>query len=147
MFCKYCGNELPEETNFCVHCGKLTEESSLDGDGAVVVQPIVCPEVPREEDARQQERDEMGGRLLKFSIFGLVFGVSYWLSVVGLVFAILARRQVSKYEKAFGQTEGRATVGKHLSIAALIISVALMAVSIVSVLAPAIALLLERLMQ
>lgn len=29
MFCRYCGNELPQNVKFCVKCGKPTEPDSV----------------------------------------------------------------------------------------------------------------------
>ena len=34
MFCKYCGNQLPEDAKFCPKCGKITEEQEFEANDA-----------------------------------------------------------------------------------------------------------------
>ena len=128
MFCKYCGNELPEQANFCTSCGKITEER---GDDIVVeaVAPTATPDpdwaaLEAEREARlEAERDEMGGSILKLAILGLAFGISVWLSLLGIIFSAIARSKIKQYVSRFGETRGRASVGKGLSIAGLAVSI------------------------
>ena len=112
MNCKYCGNEIEENAKFCSKCGKIIDElpSTVTPDRSE-------PSEPSEIAAR---RDSLGGEILKFSIMSLVFTWTFFLSFLGIVFAIIAKRKVSAYTEELGETEGRATVGKHLATAGLI---------------------------
>lgn len=126
MFCKYCGNELPEDANFCPQCGKMNEpkkdtkaenavQSSFDFSSPVYQQT--------ENPLVEREKSHLGGQILKFAILGLSFGCTFLLSWLGLVFSIMTKAKVREYEEKFGETEKQATVGKHLNIPAFIISI------------------------
>ena len=69
----------------------------------------------------------MASKILTFAIMGLAFGASYYLSFLGLIFSIISRVKLSKYIKIYNATEGKATVGKHLSLVGLIVSIVLLA--------------------
>ena len=135
MFCKYCGNELPELANFCPKCGKINEDTIKENDnveakisneeatyGANTAN--VVNEAPVEPvDPFKEEKRELGNNILKFAIMGLAFGLSFYLSVVGIVFSIIARCKVNNYIKRFGHTERQATVGNSLSKAGMAVSI------------------------
>ncbi|MBQ7387617.1 MAG: zinc ribbon domain-containing protein [Clostridia bacterium] len=125
MFCKYCGNELPEEANFCPKCGKTIENEAAHEEAPA--QALNVTEIFGEEAVlaaeRERARDELGGKILRNSIMGLAFASSFILSVVGLIFSIIARCQVKEYTRKYGETSGRASVGKGLSIGGLAFSI------------------------
>lgn len=123
MFCKYCGSELSADTNFCVKCGKLHDGVHPEDEGAVVVQPIVFGEDAESWESDALAKQAYGKSILLHAILGMSFGVTGFLSVVGLVFASISRWKLSKYRERFGQPEGKAMVGKHLSLVALIVGV------------------------
>ena len=106
MNCKYCGNEIEDNAKFCSKCGKIID----------TLPDTATPE-SNETDAR---RDSLGGEILKFSIMSLAFTWTFFLSFLGIVFAAIAKRKVASYTEELGETEGRATVGKHLATAGLI---------------------------
>ena len=115
MYCKHCGYQLPEDSNFCPNCGKITEEVKKEEEK---VEVIDCTSV---DPFLEEQRDEHGGKILKFSILGMAFG--FFLPVLGFIFALIARSKLKSYVNIFGETTGRASVGKGLSIPALIISI------------------------
>jgi hypothetical protein len=139
MFCKYCGNQLPETANFCPKCGKINdaakataasepksepaaETATFFSDAAndyVPVEPVNVEE--------ELERSEREGSILKMAILGLAFAWSGFLSLLGLIFSIIARAKISAYVRDYGETRGRASVGKGLSIGGLISSIFWMA--------------------
>ena len=123
MFCKYCGSELSEETNFCTKCGKLHDGFHPDDDGAVVVQPIVYTEDAESWNSDALAKKAYGEMILTYSILGLSFGVTGFLSILGLVFSIIARTKLSTYREQFGQPIGRVTLGKYLSLAGIVASI------------------------
>ena len=127
MFCKFCGNELPEGANFCTKCGKVVSPEDIPAAGVSAPVTAEYEYVPYEEP-KDAERDSRGGSILKFAILGLAFACSFYLSFLGLVFSIIARVKVKRYVSRYNETQGRATVGKHLSVAALVASIVLTAI-------------------
>ncbi|MBR2974268.1 MAG: zinc-ribbon domain-containing protein [Clostridia bacterium] len=114
MTCKYCGNQLTNQATFCPKCGKRV---------SCEVQEEVCAAdcgnpLPIDND----KQDGQAGRILLFAIMGLAFGVTGILSVLGIVFSYLAKARIGSYVAQYGQTNGRASVGKGISIGGMIVS-------------------------
>ena len=129
MLCKYCNNEINPNANFCRSCGK--EITKVDLTEEVQTTPVY----PYIEDTvdMEDEKNELGRSILIFSIIGLAlsyFGIS---SLVGIIFAIIARTNLKKYSSKFGEPSGCAKVGKYLSIAALIVGIVMLCLSIMYV--------------
>ena len=125
MFCRHCGNELPDGTTFCLKCGKddsleNTAERDQGTDKGISFEYVPTNQA---EDIYDSKRDKMASSILTFAIMGLAFGVSHYLSVLGLIFSVFSRSKLNKYLKQYSDTVGKATVGKHLGLAGLIISI------------------------
>ena len=143
MFCKYCGNKLPENANFCPVCGKINEDAAKDEEVVSAALEVVIeqPNEPNEsneqesEDPFEKEKEELGGQILKYAILGLAFGITVWLSLLGLIFSIVSRSKLSNYISKFHETDGRATVGKSLSVAALAVSITFTCIMFIIILA------------
>ena len=75
MFCKFCGNELPEGANFCTKCGKVVSPDDIPAAGVSAPVTAEYEYVPYEEP-QDAERDSRGGSILKFAILGLAFACS-----------------------------------------------------------------------
>ena len=114
MFCKHCGNQLPENATFCPKCGKVNDGQSFGQNESY--EPINTDNV-----FYNAQKDSDAGSILKFSIMGLAF--SFILPILGLIFTIIAKTKVRNFVEAYGETEGRATVGKHLTIPGMISSI------------------------
>ena len=123
MFCTHCGNELPENARFCPACGNGIENNQQTETADTEETVVFIPEI--ENDPYEAEKSERGGSILKFAIMGLAFmaGSGGFLSILGLIFTIIARSKVNEYVRDFGATNGRATVGKHLTIPGLITNI------------------------
>ena len=115
MYCKYCGNPLPENSNFCTVCGKITDDINEQINDQAPKTEIVDPD--------REDKNDRGGSILKFAILGLVFSTTFWMSPLGLIFAIVSRIKVNSYIDTYGETEGRATVGNHLGRVAFIVNI------------------------
>lgn len=115
MYCKYCGNPLPENSNFCTACGKVTDDINEQINDQAQKTEIVDPD--------REDKNDRGGSILKFAILGLAFSTTFWLSPLGLIFAIVSRIKVNSYIEMYGETEGRATVGNHLGRVAFIVNI------------------------
>ena len=138
MFCKFCGSEIPEDGAFCVKCGKVNEPVGEDDRGTVIVRPITCDSEGPEQTAERaavEAQKSAGSRILMFAIFGIACALTGGLSGVGLVFSLLARTKLGHYRIRYGATTGRATVGKHLSVAAIVMNVAELGVLLVMLVA------------
>ena len=122
MFCKYCGNDLNEGANFCTKCGKIVSHDDIPTTSMTSHSSEAFDDVSYEVP-QDPERSEKGGSILKFGILGLAFGCSFYISLLGLIFSIIARVKVKRYIQEYGDTEGKATVGKHLSVAGSIVSI------------------------
>ena len=135
MFCKFCGNQLPDGANFCPKCGKINDdvENASTGDfgsesakeSATFFTDATSDYVPVQlfDNEEEFERDERGGDILKMAILGLAFGASGLLSFLGIIFSAIARGKVSAYLAKYGETRGRATVGNTLSKVGLGVSI------------------------
>ena len=122
MFCRFCGNELPDGANFCTKCGKLVSQQEDYASNMNVGYNNGFGYNPF-EDAHSVQKDSDASGILKFSILGLAFACSFYLSILGFIFSIIARVKVRNFISQYGETEGKATVGKHLSLAGLIVSI------------------------
>jgi len=130
MFCKYCGNELPEGANFCPKCGRINEvvnheEEHVRVDMGFNPDSSGAPYTPpfNPSAVNEAEKDELSGGILKFAIMGLAFGASGYLSILGIIFSIVSKSKLNAYCAKFGEPEGRARVGKALGIAGLAVSI------------------------
>ena len=133
MFCKYCGSELPDGTTFCLNCGKddtpdITNETKQENTNEI--QTETAPSTDKTKS--DPKRDSLASKILTFAIMGLAFGVSFYLSFLGLIFAIISRSKLNKYIKIYTYTEGKATVGKHIGVAALVVSIVVTSIMLLS---------------
>ena len=123
MFCKYCGNQLSDDAKFCSKCGKITDANETvvnptDYD-FFSVEPIT-PQLDYMQGQAMYEKDRKAGAILKFAILGLALTCTFYLSLLGVIFSMIARAKSRKYIRLYGETNGRATVGRHLSLAGVI---------------------------
>ncbi len=123
MFCRHCGNELPENANFCPVCGNFNQETKQANETEKKSEYFEDPAEIKLDDIFENEKKELGGSILKFAILGLAFGATGLLSLLGLIFTIISKAKVGTYKAKFGNTEGAATVGKHLGLAGMILNI------------------------
>ncbi|MBE6596700.1 MAG: zinc ribbon domain-containing protein [Ruminococcaceae bacterium] len=124
MFCKYCGNEIPDGGKFCPKCGKICNEDvepqkTLEFEADI---PADKAETLSLDPTLEAERDGLGGKILTFAIMGLAFGLSC-LSFLGIIFSVISKKTLKEYVEKFGETEGRASAGKGIGTAALAVSI------------------------
>jgi hypothetical protein len=142
MYCRNCGNELPEGANFCPACGTGNEVVIENRDAAPAneapvyeanptanefpaydgaVEPSVNePTEPALSEEELIEKNALAGKILTFGILGLAFSE---IGLLGLIFSIIAKAKVKAFTQKFGETTGRASVGKGLSIGGFITSI------------------------
>ncbi|MBR2336615.1 MAG: zinc-ribbon domain-containing protein [Clostridia bacterium] len=140
-FCPTCGkiNDVAEEVIAAQPAPQIEEAPISDYSDAsnpveeiVDVQPQATYFDPSAEPAfvptstpsfaSQPAKKESGAGCLVFAILGLVFGCSFFLSIIGIVFSYIARGMLNGYVQRNGSTSGPASAAKGLSIAGLIVS-------------------------
>ena len=122
MFCRYCGNEIPGKANFCQICGNKREDSERMREADIADLEAMQD---KKRDATSREIDlqkQRGGSILKYSILGLAFSCTWIFSFLGLIFSYVAKFKIAAYIRRYGETDGRATVGKGLNVAGTIVS-------------------------
>lgn len=138
FFCINCGAELPTNAKFCPNCGRSTEQEAPAAKNLPAEDPMLTPitpvisfDAPTEESPVSQfmerERSELASSIMTFGILSLAFACSVFLSLLGLIFAIVAKTKLGTYVTRFGETTGKASAGKGLSTAGLIVSIVLIA--------------------
>lgn len=73
---------------------------------------------PTYQAAPQPPAEDNSTKLLIFGILSVALS-----GIVGIVFAILAKKEATKYEQSFGPATGKAKVGKILGTVGLILSI------------------------
>lgn len=121
MFCKHCGNQLDNDASFCPNCGKVIGNGSYE-------EPAYTNPAPAYKAVVDEQKERLGGAVLKNAILGMAFACTFFFSWLGLIFSIKSRSNLTTYLNIYGKTDGRATVGKHLGKAALIVSIVMLAI-------------------
>ena len=116
-FCTHCGCELQDESVFCTRCGAPVENK----DGAAY-----NPEAAQQtafNDANVPE--DTKGKAITALVFGILSIALGSVPVLGIIFAIIAKKKSSEILKNYPNCPGRglATVAKILSTIGLIYSI------------------------
>ena len=61
--------------------------------------------------------------MLIFAVIGFILSLSASLSLVGFVLCIISRVRLKRYVRTYGVADGKASTGKYLGIAGIIIGV------------------------
>lgn len=124
MFCKNCGKEIEDNSNFCIYCGAdLTEKPSYD-------QQWQQNQQPRQEQSWQQSQQEQqwqpksSSKINVLGIVGFIVSLlSLWLGlyfcIACIVGVVLSAIGVAK-SKEFSSCNGLAIAGLVIGIIALV---------------------------
>lgn len=113
---------MADDANFCTMCGKVNEDieevqiPSYEAAKATPTHPSVL-------DEYNKAKAELSTKILTFSILGLSFALTFYLAVLGLIFSIIAKKLVKEHVAKFGETSGKASVGKGINIGGLVLSI------------------------
>ncbi len=138
MFCSNCGNQVPDNAAFCDSCG-----SALNGEEPVVteapVQAAVATEVPVQTPVRTSVQPAFdntptfnaapasgpsASSVLVKGIVALACALSFYGSIVGIVFGCLAGSAAKRFMNANGgQLFGQAKIGRILGKVGLILGI------------------------
>ena len=118
MFCQNCGRQLGDNENFCPACGAMkAAESNANantdfqydlGTANINAQYSFGTATPVNEALK----DEMAGQVFKWGLLGLIFANTGCLSLLGMIFSIIAKNQAASFERTFGEIKGRALAGR-----------------------------------
>ena len=126
MFCKNCGNQLPDNALFCGSCGTKVEAPAAPQQPAYVApqQPAYVAPQPAPQAAPQANdpyKDELAGSVLSKGIAGLALAPVF--GVPGIIVSAGAKRKAREYESRYGELSGKAKVGSILSKVGLPVSI------------------------
>ena len=122
MFCKYCGNKLPDGAGFCPACGAVVGGSTAESAFSRPERESFRAE-PMPDPAREEEKSALATKILTFGIMSLAFSYTLILGIVGIIFSCICRSRIKDYVREFGPVRGRAAVGKGLSIGGLALGI------------------------
>lgn len=124
MFCKYCGNNVPDGAVFCPSCGSSMKDDVWSA--TVTPEPEFKAE-PVLTEVEIEARESQKRTILTLGICSVAFACTGILALVGLILACICRSKIRAYELRFGPTSGIASVGKGLSLGGLIGSIVMTA--------------------
>ena len=126
MFCKNCGNQLPDNALFCGSCGTKVEAPAAPQQPAyeapqqpAYVAPQPAPQQPAyvapqsAPQANDPYKDELAGSVLSKGIAGLALAPVF--GVPGIIVSAGAKRKAREYESRYGELSGKAKVGSILA--------------------------------
>jgi LEA14-like dessication related protein len=83
MFCRFCGNEITDDSTFCSKCGKEVsksgikeEEKPIEEKEKVVVEK--APEPIKETEVKPEKKGGGWGGLKLFIVFFILVGIGLW---------------------------------------------------------------------
>lgn len=125
MFCKNCGNQLPDDAVFCGHCGTRVEsEPAVQPAYAAPQEPVyaapqttytVPQSAPVVAPARPQEDPELNELAQSTMILGIVGLALSELGLPGLIISSIAMKKAEEFERRAGGFYGKAKVGRRLA--------------------------------
>lgn len=152
MVCKNCGSTVEENVKFCPECGapmEAAEEavkavaedvysepeqtySSPQQNDYVSPQPAAAAPPPASQVYPQSvkpettpELEERSKKTLTMGFLAIVFGSTFFLSFLGIIFGAIGIGRANAFKRAAGIIYGRAKVGHKLSIAGLVLGIVL----------------------
>ena len=127
MFCRNCGNQLPENALFCGNCGTKVEAQTAPQQPAYTapqqpayeapqqpvytapqVAPVVAPERP-------QEDPELNSLATNTMILGIVGLALSEMGLPGLIVSNIALNKAAEFERKAGKLFGKAKIGRNLA--------------------------------
>lgn len=119
MYCTFCGTENNDGAKFCESCGSpltTNHKEERTEEKQYSYEPIDLTTTLREA-----EKDRQGASLLGTGIAAMIFTfAASFLAFVGIILGAIGLSKAGKFEKNFTTLDGKAKVGKILSLIALI---------------------------
>ena len=132
MFCNHCGAQLDEGTKFCSVCGApVSGEESAQAAPAhetpAYEQPVYAPGAVFS--------NPYYGKTLMWGILSLAFACTFWVSFMGIVFGVLAKKTGDQALEANNgmPLTGKAKVGSILGKVGLILGIVMTVIAVIYV--------------
>ena len=139
MFCSNCGNQIVEGAKFCGVCGapaaEVTQQTNVQDQPNTQTAPVSEPvyeqtfyyERPETEDPFiSEEKNSAAKSALVWGILSLA--LAFYTGLLGIIFACVGFSKANKYKNLNnGVLDGKAKVGRGLSIGGLCVGIALVA--------------------
>lgn len=115
MFCRNCGNQLPEGALFCNACGTKVEAPAQPAPEQPVYNQQPAPEQPAYTQpvyTQPQTNPDVEGAAtgsLVFGILSLALG-----GILGIIFGKIAQNKANEFQMMTGELTGKAKVGNIL---------------------------------
>ena len=97
MNCKNCNAYLENGAKFCTNCGATVTDVAANGGSPAGV--------------------------LVWGILALSFACTFWLSLLGIIFAGVAKGKAKSYIAAYGEGSKQVNIGKGLATAGMIVGI------------------------
>ena len=123
-FCTNCGAQVPDGSAICPNCGTQLAP-------AAAPQPTYQAPV-YQAPAYQPAPTVDNGPVFTFGLLAVIFCGS---GLLGLIFAIIAKKKIKNYVAAGGQLTGKAKAGSIMATIGLIVSIVMMVVWIIYIIA------------
>ena len=134
MFCPKCGAQLNANYRMCPQCGAMLQAQPGNVQNNVPnYAPGYAPNsapgyAPVNGYTPSNTVDEAAKPILVFGILSLSFSLSFFMSLLGLIFGIVGLNKAKAYLASVRSTPAKqATVGQKLSLAGTIIGAVMMA--------------------
>ena len=105
MYCQHCGRQLNDGENFCPSCGAMKPAETVNTTGFQYDFGTVST-------VNEVQKDAMAGQVFKWGLMGLIFANTGCLSLLGLIFSIIAKKKAAEFMNVFGEIKGRALAGR-----------------------------------
>lgn len=115
MFCKNCGNQLPEGAAFCATCGTKVEVQAAPQQPAYAVPQQPVQPVPVVAPSRPQEDPQLNDLAKNTLIMGIIGLALSELGLPGLIISNIALNKAAEFEHRAGSLFGKAKVGRNLA--------------------------------
>ena len=130
MECKICGAQVDEKMRFCMQCGTILTPATVVADRPAAQNEEVVADVPVSHEVpsssyqntvklREERGRELGWTAFIWSMLSALFNGS----LLGMIFAIIARTFVNKSLLAGAKLAGHIRAAKILSTVTLIYSI------------------------
>lgn len=152
MICNKCGNQIADNSTFCVYCGTQVGGEAQPAapaqpypqqpvQQAYPQQPAQPYQQPYQQPYPQQgyaapqapadpQQEAESKSILTFGILALAFGCSFYLSFLGIIFGAIEKGKANAFQATYGLT-GRAKVGSILGKIGFILGIVLTALFVV----------------